>query len=166
MTIPDVARWLPDSLPPLQRHLVVRALADDGLTEMPPGSNRSPVIDEYLRDVGSPVGSPWCAAALAAWWRDCGAEIPPQYAGSAQQWHLWAIRTHRFTVTPQPGYAVLYGTGGRADHVGLVTRLTPIELNVEANTSATGYSREGVACFQKPVWKAMVLGYCTPEPRA
>jgi hypothetical protein len=163
-TNPDLARWLPDTLPTLQRNIVVRALTDDGILEMPPGSNRSTVIDGYLDDVQSPRGSAWCAAALSAWFRDCGAKIPPKDAGSAEAWHKWAVANGYFTRTAQEGFAVLYGSDGVADHVGCVTRLTPIALNVEANTSATGYSREGVGCFNKPVWAAMVIGYVAPTP--
>lgn len=159
---PDVARWLPSALPTLQRNIVIRALADDGITEIPAGSNRSQVIDSYADRWGSPRGSAWCALALGSWWDDVGAEVPPAGVGEADAWRRWAIARGLFTHAAQEGYAVLYGTNGRVDHVGCVTRLTPIALNVEGNTSATGYSREGVICAQKPVWAGMVLGYVIP----
>jgi hypothetical protein len=61
-----VAVWLDDTVSEMQQAIVRRAMCDIGIVEMPPGSNRSPTIDQYVAAVGSPPGSRWCAAALAA----------------------------------------------------------------------------------------------------
>lgn len=85
-----LAPWLDATTPDLEQRIVRRALCDVGIVEMPPGSNRSPRIDEYVAAVGSPIGSRWCAAALAAWWRKSGATTPDQDAGSCDVWVSWA----------------------------------------------------------------------------
>ena len=158
------APWLPDSTPDLNRLIVVRALSDVGICEMPPGSNRSGRIDEYVRAVGSPLGSYWCAAALAAWWREAGAEVPPKEAGSCDTWMMWARHTNRWKATPQPGDAVLYGTPKDSNHCGVVVRISPLILTVEGNTSLGGYDRNGVAVDLKQLNAPKVVGYISPLP--
>lgn len=156
-----LAPWLSDALPAIQQALVRRAMCDLGICEMPPGSNRSPTIDRYLTAVGSPLGSPWCAAAAAAWCREAGALSPPLNAGSCAAWHRWALEHSVFTDTPQEGYLVLYDFAGvkEADHIGVVVRLDPVRLTVEGNTSLSGYSREGLLVDLKPLNTNAVLGY-------
>lgn len=160
----ELAPWLSATLPPIQTALVRRAMADIGLCEMPPGSNRSPRIDNYLRAVGSPVGSPWCAAAVAAWCRDVGALYPPLNAGSCAAWHRWSLEHSLFTSAPQEGYLVLYDFTGRkqADHIGVIARLTPLKFTIEGNTSLAGFSREGLLVDLKPLNADAVLGYIQP----
>lgn len=164
---PDGAAWLPANTPVVHRTIVLRALRDVGLLELPPGSNRSPTIDTYVTAVGSPIGSYWCAAAVAAWWRDAGATLPPQAAGATRTWLAWAKLTHRWTPTPLPGRAILYGTDGIPDHIGVVIRIDPLILTVEGNTSFSQYDRNGIGvdCHElTPELVPRVLGYIDPLP--
>jgi hypothetical protein len=156
---------LPSNLPALQRSLALQSLLDIGICEMPPGSNRSPRIDEYLTAVGSPLGSPWCAAATAAWCRDAGVAIPPSNAGACETWLRWALEHSSFTDTPQEGCLVLYDFAGtkQADHIGVIVRLSPLKLTVEGNTSLSGFSREGLLVDLKPMDTNAVLGYIVPS---
>lgn len=156
-----LARWLPTTTDPLHRAIVERAITDIGICESPPGSNRSGVIDGYNTAAGAPVGSYWCASAVAAWWRDSGAMLPPQPA-SCDSWLTWSKSTKRFASTPAPAYAVLYGVPGDAQHIGVVIRTTPLLLAIEGNTSLGGFSRNGVAVDLKEVPLARVLGYVRP----
>lgn len=160
----ELARWLPDATPALHRRIVERAIADIGILEMPPGSNRSGVIDEYNRLAGVPVGSYWCASAVGAWWRDAGAPfLPPGYA-SCDRWMAWARSTGRWTGTPVPGAAVVYGQPGDASHIGVVIRTDPILLSIEGNTTLGGeYSRNGVAVDLKAVNLTRLLGFVLPN---
>jgi len=167
--IPGLVRWLPTSTPLINRSIAARACVDIGLVEEPPGSNRSPTIDSYLNAVGTPLGSPWCAAAVSAWFRDCGAVIPAAAAGSCESWHSMGKVRGRLTLTPQPGYAVLYDLAGDgyADHMGVVVRTDPLILTVEANTimkRQAGNEREGVGCTIGMVLTARVISYIIPEP--
>ncbi len=167
------ARWLPDATSPRVVNVIRRALVDIGICEMPPGSNRSGVIDEYNSRAGAPVGSFWCAAAVGAWWQDAGLVTPGGYA-SCDNWMRWAIATNRWVPvgqTPPLGGAVLYGVPGDAKHIGQIIRVSPLILSVEGNTTVEGAgfgaSRNGVAVSLKEVTlgKDPVLGYVAPLPR-
>ncbi len=162
----SLAAWLPPETPPLALAIVRRALLDVGICEQPLNSNRSPRIDEYLTAVGSVVGQPWCAAAVSAWWREAGAAIPPRIAASCDAWLNWAKETGRFSDSPAPGAAVLYGKPGDANHIGVVIRTSPVELTVEGNTSLAGFSREGIAVVVKMLARDRLLGFVHPLPRA
>lgn len=156
------APWLDASVPAHAQRIVRRALADVGLLEMPPGSNRSPRIDAYLRAVGSPLGSSWCAAAVAAWWRDVGVRVPPAEAGSCAAWERWARSTGAWREAPSVGSAVLYGMGDVALHMGVVVRIAPLVLSVEGNTTLTGFGADGEAVTLKRVALQRVRGYVVP----
>jgi hypothetical protein len=174
---PRGARWLDDPID--QRHsdiecratlAVERALRDVFLMEAPPGSNRGTSIDGYNRRAGAPLGSPYCASAATAWWEDVGLEVPAQSRASCDVLYRWALQTGRFHHSPAIGALILYGTGKKenpADHVGLVIRLTPLVLSVEANTSMDGkFNREGFAFDRKVIDRLSprILGYVHPSP--
>jgi len=157
------AAWLDGAVPALAQAIVRRAMCDIGIVEMPPGSNRSRRIDEYVAAVGSPPGSRWCAAAVAAWWRDCGAQIPPANAGSCNSWVAWSRQLKSWSSIPVAGSAVVYGSNGIATHIGVVVRVTPRLLSVEGNTSLAGNSNpDGIAVAIKQVAASRVLGYIKP----
>lgn len=162
------AAWLASDTPALNRAIVVRALQDVGVLEMPPGSNRSPLIDSYVTAVGSPLGSYWCAAAVAAWFRESGAAVPVLNAASTRSWWSWAHATNRWTPKTAPGRAVLYGdANGVPEHIGVVIRVDPLELTVEGNTSFSQYDRNGVGvdCHEITAQiRPRVLGYIAPLP--
>jgi hypothetical protein len=151
--------WAPASTPPIALAVAKRALLDIGICETPPGSNRSGRIDEYVEAVGSPLASFWCAAAVAAWFREAGAMTPPSSAGSCDVWMGWAKLHALWQPTPAIGSAVVYGRAGDASHIGVVVRVDPLLLAVEGNTALEAYSRNGVAVDLKQVNPARVLGY-------
>jgi hypothetical protein len=154
--------WITDAAG-LGATIARRALLDVGITEDPPGSNRSPEIDDYLKRVGCPVGQPWCAAAVSAWFRDCGAAVPPKLGASTDEWMRWAKEHQLWTSTPGIGCAVVYGKGEDAEHIGVVVRLTPRAWTVEGNTSLGGAAeREGIAVDLKPLNVGWRLGYVRP----
>lgn len=141
--------------------------------ENPIGSNRSPEIDAWCKRFGVPLGSPWCALYAAASWQDAGADIPPidekkgWHPAKAETWRLWALSTMRFTGQPGFGYAVLYGRGGRApaSHIApCIVSLAPILMDLEGNTSETGFSREGELTDLKRVNAERLIGYVSPVP--
>lgn len=147
---------------------VSEAGASVGVCEEPPGSNRGPEINLWLRMAGTDEGQPWCAAAVGAWWRAGGLEVPRGYA-SCDNWLHWARETKRFHTLPGLGSAVLYGKGEDASHIGLVVRVQPLLLSIEGNTTVEGAayssSREGVVVSLKEVTKSdPVLGYVMPFP--
>lgn len=189
--------WAPFGTPELNLLIAENAQRRIGELEMPLGSNRSPWIDRALLECGlvqpklhpdvlsgkrpwkkgrDAPGYPWCAAGVAKWYRDAGAEVPPISASywrsigkphlgpaSVDGWLHWAKATGRFSDRPRVGAAVLYGTLKDANHIGVILRLAPILLSVEGNTTFEQFTREGVACDARPVNLPRVIGYAYPE---
>lgn len=150
------------------------ALANIGVCEDPPGSNRSPEIDAWAAEFGSPLGSFWCALAVAKARKEGGLWIPDRFAGCCDEW-IYQARAAEMTATaPQPGAAVVYTnhktlTAGRyagqldAVHLGLVLRTTPVLLSIEGNTTLGKYDINGYVQALKRVDPDRVLCYINPE---
>jgi len=166
--LPSIGRWIGTETTPMCRLIACRALVDVGLLEEPLGSNRSPAIDGYLTDAGSPLGSSWCAAAVREWFQFANARVPWSGAGACETWHQMGKARGTLTDEPSVGFAVLYdfaGTG-QADHMGVVVRVAPLILTVEGNTTLkrqTGSDREGVGATLAAIDHAHVLAYLIPE---
>lgn len=171
-TLPAV-RHLPRETDEKVRRAIARAALDLlAVVEDPPGSNRGPAIDEYLRNAHVPESviqagkGYWCAAAVGQWWEDAGLETPKGRA-SCDNWMTWAKGTGRWSSIPVLAAAVLYGVPGDARHIGLIARTYPLVLSVEGNTTVeSGYSRNGIAVSDKVVDPKTdpILGYCHPYP--
>lgn len=160
--------WIPPTSSALGTAIARRALLDVGICEDPPRSNRSPEIDAYLQRAGVALGLPWCAAAVAAWFRECGAQTPAVGAASTDAWMGWARAHGLWADKPSIGAAVVYGKDGDAEHIGVVVRLQPILLTVEGNTSLdAGNVREGIAVdLRNRQGSTWILGYVRPAPYA
>jgi hypothetical protein len=151
----------------LRRAVVRRAHADIGIEEGTQAANRSPYIDEVVREAGSPLGSAWCGCVARRWARDGGAAHPPRDAGAVRVWVKWAKENGTWHdvgsgYEPKPGDWVCYDMNPDtiADHIGLVARVHARGVrSVEGNTSWAGFSREGVAVAMKPVATSRILGY-------
>ncbi len=159
---------LPTDTRPEVRFAITRARYDLGrVVEIPLGSNRGEEIDQYNREAGAPLGSPWCGSAAGKYWRTGGIPVPPGYALCAN-WVPWAKKNGLWSLTPEVGAMVLYQHGGIAHHIELITRVQTIVLSVGGNTSIeTGYSREGIGVGLKIVDPKTdpILGYVLPFPK-
>lgn len=164
---------LEDGLTPGVRAALNFALANIGVCEDPPGSNRGPEIDAWAREFGSPVGSFWCALAVAKARRVGGLWVPAKNAGSCDEWLHQATLAAIVTATPEPGAAVLYTNGkriegGRYDgqldavHMGIILRARPVLFSIEGNTTLGKYDRNGYVQTLKAVDSARVLCYIAP----
>ena len=121
--------------------------------EVPPGSNRSPEIDRWLRAVGSPLGSPWCAAFVLGCLKESGDTRKVVRSGRVQ------VMVDGGAVLPAtqavPGDMVVFWFTklGRYAHIAFVERVEGnVLVTVEGNTiadGATGDSREGWGVFGK-----------------
>jgi hypothetical protein len=152
--------------PLLAAALAVAAL-EVGTMEEPPGSNRGPEVDAYLRSVGlDPTqGSfPWCAAfvhfcfAKAA--KQLGRKNPlARTAGVLDHWEraqrtattITAAKAHLHEELVQPGHIFIIDTGnpGGDGHTGIVAEIAAGKLvTIEGNTNDGG-SREGVGVFRR-----------------
>jgi hypothetical protein len=162
---------LDPTLDPLRLAIAQAAISDAlvPVLEQPPGSNRSPTIDAWTEAVGSPLGSSWCAIAVAHWFSQSGAQTPSNAAGAVSTWIPWAKTKHLWVQNPEVGDMVCYDleNDGVADHAGIVVGLDPF-CTVEANTvpqdgpPATGSQREGYGVFIKQRTNPPILGFVQP----
>ena len=126
-----------------------------GVTEHPPGSNRGPEVDRYLRSAGLDPAKgayPWCAA-LVSW---CVLEAtkavggPPQFRGSAGALRLVELNGNLRLVGPIPGCVFVMDHGAGKGHAGFVLSIDEEDpdllLTLEGNTDAAG-SRTGGQCM-------------------
>jgi hypothetical protein len=153
------APWLDDTVDPTRAAIARWAIARVGVYEIPPGSNRSGLIDEWNTDAGAPLGSPWCASfARAAW---AANSVEPLGDASCQNWHTKAMAAGQWTTSPDVGDIALFNFGttpGVADHAGVVIRIAPTVCTAEGNTDEAG-SREGVMVAVKDRGGHGLLGY-------
>lgn len=122
--------------------------------ETPPGSNRNPVIDRWLKAVGAPLGSPWCAAAAFDWITEAGLK-PPKKSGRVQDWvDAVGVSNLLSANAAQVNDIIVFWFASlkRYAHIGIVTgRSAGAIQTIEANTIPTGFkgdSREGFGCFE------------------
>ena len=145
-----------------------------GVREQPPGSNRGPEVDEYVRSVGlSPTGAfPWCAAFI--YWvyeqatKELGLSNPvPKTAGVLRLWNKaqgMATVIEANTAQPnliEPGMVFCMDFGNGKGHTGLVARVEGDQvLTIEGNTNLGG-SREGIGVFsrRRALHASKLLGY-------
>jgi hypothetical protein len=169
-SIPSSAR-APDAL---LASVVKIAIDEIGICEEPPGSNRGPRVDEYLRTVGldPAAGSfAWCAAFV--YWcfdqaaRGLGRRNPvTRTAGVLEHWRragqAGVSRIAAADATADPGrvhsgmiFVMDYGRG--AGHTGLVESVQGGRLvTLEGNTNDDG-SREGVGVFRRTGRKVLTI---------
>jgi hypothetical protein len=138
-----------------------------GVMEQPPGSNRGPEVDEYVRRVGlSPSGRfAWCAAFVYFCFDEAAAaqgQVNPvvKTAGVLDHWESAGRRgiprsTGAMAVQDptlvQPGHIFIIDTGapGGGGHTGLVVAVANGKLvTIEGNTNDAG-SAEGVGVFER-----------------
>lgn len=142
------------------------AASQVGVMEEPPGSNRGPQVDEYLKAVGiepSDDSYPWCAAFVYWSFRHAAIRIGIQNpairtAGVLDHWAkagqkgIKRIFLAEFIVDfslVKPGLVFVINTGGGKGHMGLVEDYRDDRLvTIEGNTNLPG-DREGVGVFRR-----------------
>lgn len=126
------------------------ALKNNGIEEMPRGSNGGPDVDVYLRSVGLGTGYAWCMAFVfycvnkAA--KQCNATNPlVKTGGVIEQWNRCTLRhlTNRDAAVLKPGDIFIMEFGGGTGHTGFVLKVEgQVVYTIEGNTNEDG-SREG-----------------------
>lgn len=142
------------------------ALSQVGVMEDPPGSNRGPKVDEYLKSAGldpSAGSFAWCAAFV--YWsfsqaatrlgisnpaiRTAGVLDHWKKAGQAGITRLVAGQILDDLSLLKPGLVFVINTGGGRGHMGLVEDFRDDRLiTIEGNTNLPG-DREGVGVFRR-----------------
>lgn len=142
------------------------AITQIGVMEQPPGSNRGPEVDRYLRAAGldpTKGNFPWCASFVYFCFNEAakalGRQNPVirtagvldhwQRAGTAGIPRITAASAHMHEALVKPGLIFIIDTGGGAGHTGFVENVVAGKLvTVEGNTNDGG-SREGVGVFRR-----------------
>jgi Putative peptidoglycan binding domain/CHAP domain len=137
-----------------------------GVREVPPGTNRGPRVDAYLRGVGvnPAAGSfPWCAAFVYFCFGEAAAAIGrsnplARTAGVLAHWNqaerngARRVKAADAALTPglvKPGHIFILDFGRGVGHTGLITGMRGGKLlTIEGNTNDGG-SREGIGVFER-----------------
>lgn len=131
------------------------AQSQNGVKEVPRGSNAGPEVEIYLKSVGLGKGYAWCMA-LVFWSVSQAAKKLQQgnplvkTAGVLRQWNEIAAK-YKVKSGPQPGDIFIMDFGKGAGHTGFVVDVLPDGMikTFEGNTNDDG-SREGYkACHRK-----------------
>jgi hypothetical protein len=122
------------------------ALGENGVQEVPPGSNAGPDVEKYLRAVGLPPGKPWCAAFVSWAVREAmlTAGGPHRWRGSGLVTALLELNQALAVVLPQAGDVFIHLGDDGHGHCGFVTGVSPMGglATLEGNTDRAG-SRTG-----------------------
>ena len=133
--------------------------------EVPPGSNRGPRVDQYIRATGlDPAdGPPWCVCFIYWCFQKAAVDLgqPNPLPKTASVLDLWdksarfarlRLASGEASAAPEsvrPGMIFFIDTGGGKGHAGLVASCSGRSLvTVEGNTNGGG-SREGVGVFRR-----------------
>jgi peptidoglycan hydrolase-like protein with peptidoglycan-binding domain len=151
---------------PLLKAALERATGEIGVLEAPPGSNRGPRVDTYLKAVGLDPGTgsfAWCAAFVYFCFNEAsqrGGRRNPlvKTAGVLEHWNKAEQRGARrikaadAMARPElikPGQIFVMDFGKGAGHTGVVRGLRDGKLiTIEGNTNDGG-SREGIGVFER-----------------
>jgi hypothetical protein len=154
----DVSNTVTTTASELFREVLKVAQKEIGVREVPPGSNRGPRVEEYLKSVGVDPGGPWCAA-FVYWCFDqacsnLGRQNPVFKTGSCMD-HWRKTKGEKITSTNainnpslvEPGSVFIIRRGDWQGHTGLVLSISDGYINtIEGNTN-NDHSAEGVGVF-------------------
>jgi hypothetical protein len=142
------------------------AVAEVGVLEEPPHSNRGPRVDQYAQAVGlNPAdGLPWCVAFVYWCFQQAADRASrknplPKTAGVLKHWSaatklrsVQIVKGVKAVETPtlvQPGFLFVMDFGGGVGHIGFVADFVNGHLvTVEGNTGHDG-TREGIGVFRR-----------------
>jgi hypothetical protein len=158
---------------PLLTAVLEFAATQVGIMEVPPGSNRGPEVDEYVRSVGlSPGGHfAWCVAFIFFCFEQAakklGCKNPMiKTAGVLDHWNkagtasvprITAVRATNDPSLVKPGHIFVIDVGGGHGHSGLVERVIGGQLmTIEGNTNQSG-SPEGIGVFRRSLRKIVSI---------
>ena len=142
------------------------AVAEVGVLEEPPHSNRGPRVDQYARAVGLDPADrlPWCVAFVYWCFQQAadraGRKNPlPKTAGVLKHWRaaqklprahiIKGVKAIENPTLVQPGFLFAMDFGNGVGHLGFVAGLENGHLvTIEGNTGPDG-TREGVGVFRR-----------------
>ena len=130
--------------------------------EVPPGSNKGPDVEAYLRSVGLGAGNSWCAAFVHWCFGQAAASSGrpnPVFntGGCLAHWNgapsmgatrVLSSKAQGDPALLQPGFIFIMDHGGGFGHTGLVERVSGGLITTLEGNSNIGGSREGVGVFR------------------
>ncbi len=138
---------------------VKAAVKQLGVMEEPPGSNKGPMVDQYLASVGLPPGLFWCAA-FVYWVFDKAAATSGKKNPLVKTGHVmthWNKTTGKKITMDEamnkpslikPGHIFIMNTGGSSGHTGIVEKVEGGFVHtIEGNSNNVG-SRNGIGVFR------------------
>lgn len=112
------------------------------------GNNRSPIIDEWNRAAGVPVGSNWCGSFVYAGQNYMGWRSPSAPAWTPA-WNIASERINKTQVDTGDKFLLFYPNLGRIGHIGYVIDVGEYSVvTSEGNTNVQG-SRTGIGVFNR-----------------
>jgi hypothetical protein len=158
---------------PLLAAVLDFAATQIGVMEVPPGSNRGPQVDEYVRSVGlSPEGRfAWCVAFIFFCFEHAAKKLGRRNpmiktAGVLDHWNkagnasiprITASRAKDDPSLVKPGQIFVIDVGGGHGHSGMVERVIGGQLvTIEGNTNQSG-SPEGIGVFRRSLRKIVSI---------
>ncbi|HEX8215541.1 MAG TPA: CHAP domain-containing protein [Allosphingosinicella sp.] len=139
------------------------AVSQLGVMEVPLGSNRGPIVDQYLRSTGTALGSYWCMAFIFWCFREAaaGAGVAnpfPRTAGCIDAWSRVRRSQPQRLISRaaamnnpslvRPGHVFILDYGKGLGHTGFVRQSFNGPLrSIEGNTNPTG-SSNGLGVFE------------------
>jgi peptidoglycan hydrolase-like protein with peptidoglycan-binding domain len=158
---------------PLLEKALAIATSQIGVMEQPPGSNRGPEVDEYVRRVGlNPAKKhPWCVAFLFFCFDEAAKSLGRgnpmiKTAGVLDHWaragaqgipRVTKAKAEQNPALVKPGQIFTIDTGGGFGHAGFVLEVVGGKLiTVEGNTNDTG-SRDGIGVFRRQSRKILSI---------
>ena len=136
--------------------LLAEAVRRLGVSESPPGSNRSARIDYWNTEAQAPLGSPWCLSFVRQMTVEAvgRSRTPWPVTASVQALVTWAEARGCFTADvtqARPGDLIVwwYPSLNRHGHVAVLERIEDGRtVTIDGNSNAGG-SREGFAVVRK-----------------
>lgn len=135
------------------------AISQIGVMEVPPGSNKGPVVNKYLASVGLPPGLFWCAA-FVYWCFDQEALKSGRTNPLVKTGHVmthWNKTKGKKILTAdavdkpsliKPGQIFMMNTGGSSGHTGIIEKVDGGFVHtIEGNSNNAG-SRNGIGVFR------------------
>jgi len=155
----------------LIKEVIAFATTQIGIMEKPPGSNRGPEVDEFLRAAGLDPedGSfPWCVAFTHFCYLKAAEKLDKENphirtAGVLDHWNKAGRKEGVIRITNaqavadpalvQPGSLFIMDFGKGAGHTGIVTEIANgMLVTIEGNTNDGG-SRNGIGVFKRTARK-------------
>jgi hypothetical protein len=151
---------------PLLKKVLTVAAGEIGTMEVPPGSNRGPEVDLYIKTTGlDPAGHfAWCACFVYWCFNKASGALDvtnpcPKTAGVLAHWADANDVANARRILPSeaqsepslivPGTLFLLRTSGTAGHIGFIEAVHGNQLTtIEGNTNDGG-SREGVGVYRR-----------------